>query len=222
MTTMKCPLVFALVLGLSCPLSISAAGKRRLGPGDRESILDARLDPSFASTPLAKLVFLPFGNELDYQEGAMFISQNFIGEMRQRHPGITIVSPQEAGELIKSASLAEEYRVFLGNYVNTGVATPAFLQKLGKAANVDGIILGQILGFGVLSTKYSMNTGLGAITWNKDKAFVGMELKIVRAKDGRELWWGAHGVQGEKNETVRDLSKVVGRVFATFFGRVPY
>lgn len=33
------------------------------------------------------------------------------------------------------------------------------------------------------------------------------------------MWWGTHGVQGEKNENVRDLAKVVGDVFGTYFGR---
>jgi len=196
--------------------------ERRLGPKDRDTILDARLDPSYASTPLARVVFLPFGNELDYQEGAMFLAQNFVSEMRQKHAEMAIVPPHETSELIRGSGLAEDYRVFLGNYINTGVATQSFLQALGRAGKVDGILLGEVLGFGVKSDKYSMITSFGVITWKKNRAFVGMEIKLLRAKDGRELWWGAHGVQGEKNENVRDLAKLVGTVFATFFGRVPY
>ena len=209
-----------LLLATVSLLSFTVAGsaQRRLGPKDRANILDARVDPVFATTTLNRLILLPFGNELDYPEGAMILAENFLGAMRQKHPDIVIVPPQDAKQLIQENKLNGDYRAFLGNYSTTGVATRSFLEALGKTGGADGILLGKIRGFGVVR----QTTTFGGISWSKNKAMVGLELALLRTKDGRELWWGTHGVQGEKNENVRDLAKVLCDVFGTYFGRPAY
>ena len=209
-----------LLLPTAALLSIAAvsAQRRRLGPKDRDTILDARLDPGFASTALNRLIFLPFSNELDYPDGAMILAENFISAMRQKHPDVTIVAPEDTKQLIQDQKLSKDYRTFLGNYMTTGVATMPFLEALGRTGRVDGILIGRILAFGVIK----QTTYFGGISWSKNKSVVGMEITLCRAKEGRELWWGTHGVQGDKSETVRDLAKVVGVVFAVYFGRLPY
>ena len=214
-----------LLMATACLVLIAAVsfGQRRLGPKNRDTILDARLDPGFASTSLNRIIFLPFVNELDYPEGAMILAENFIGAMRQKHPDITILAPQDAKQLIQDQKLSNDYRAFMGNYRNTGVATMSFLEALPRNGQVDGILLGRILGFGVTKQTTVLNsTAFGRISWSKNKAMVGMELTLLRTKDGRELWWGTHGVQGEKNENVRDLAKAVGDVFGVYFGRMPF
>ncbi len=214
-----------LLMATACLVLIAAVsfGQRRLGPKNRDTILDARLDPGFTSTTLNRVIFLPFANELDFPEGAMILSENFLGAMRQKHPNITIVAPQDAIRLIQDQKLSNDYRAFMGNYRNTGVATMSFLEALPRNGQVDGILLGRILGFGVTKQTTVLNsTAFGRISWSKNKAMVGMELTLLRTKDGRELWWGTHGVQGEKNENVRDLAKAVGDVFGVYFGRMPF
>ena len=204
----------------ACVLSITAVsfGQKRLGPKNRDTILDASLDPGFASTPLSRIVFLPFVNELDHPEGAMIMAETFIGGMRQNHPNISILNPQSAVQMIQDHKLGDTYRAFMGNYANTGVATMSFLTALPQSDKVDGVILGRILRFGI-----NNNTVVfGGFSWTKSKATVGMEIMLLRTKDGRELWRGIHGVQGTKNENVRDLAKIVGDVFGRYFGRVPY
>jgi hypothetical protein len=148
----------------------------------------------------------------------MILAENFISSMRQKHPDMTIVGPQEAKQLVQDQKLGNDYRTFMGNYVNTGVATMPFLQALGRSRSVDGVLLGKILGFGVMK-QYST---FGSIVWSRDKAVVGMEITLLRTKDGRELWWGTHAIQGDKKENVRDLAKIVGDVFGAYFGRLPY
>ena len=208
------------LLATACLVSIATVsfGQKRLGPKNRDTILNSTLDPSFASTSLNRLIFLPFVNELDYPEGAMILAENFIGAMRQKHPNITILAPLGAKQLIQDQKLGDDYRAFMGNYANTGVATMSFLAALSQNGQFDGILLGRILGFGVIN----QTTVFGGFSWSKNKATAGMEITLLRTNDGRELWRGIHGVQGEKNENVRDLAKVVGDVFAVYFGRLPY
>lgn len=209
-----------LLLAIATLVSIAAlsSAQRRLGPKDRDVILDSRVDPGFASTPLKRLIFLPFGNELDFPEGGMILAENFLASMHQKHPDISIVSPQDAKKLIQDEKLGADYRTFLGNYANTGVATMPFLQALGRTGQADGILMGRIVGFGVVK----QSTQWAGFSWSRNKAIVGMEITLLRTKDGRQLWQGKHVVQGEKNENVRDLAKTVGEVFAVYFGRVPY
>lgn len=218
-TTPKALIAAALLLMFAASV---AAQNRKLGPKDRDIILDARVDASFMSTPLAKVVFLPFSNELDYSEGADVLAQNFIAAMHQNHPEIEINGPEVSRKLIGDLKLTNEYRSFSGNYMNTGVFTTPFLQALGKAGKVDAVLLGRILAYGAQRERRAIITGFGTITWNRDRAVAGMELTLVRVTDGRELWRGAHAVEGAKNENVIDVSKAVGSVFATFFGRRPY
>lgn len=214
MAITKLVLAAGVCLGLLIPLE----AQRHLGPKDRDTILDAKLDPGFSSTTLNRVVFLPLTNEIDYPEGSVILVQNFLGAMHQKHPEINIVAPEEAKQLIQDQKLTNDYRAFLGNYINTGVPTLPFLETLGQAGHFDGVLIGRILSFGV---NRELNS-FGGITWSKNRAVVGMEITLLRTKDGRQLWWGTHGVQGEKNETVRDLAKVVGDVFAVYFGRTPY
>lgn len=206
-----------LVIGILLAMGSLCLGQKK-GPKDRLVIRNARVDQSFASTPLNQIIMLPFANELDYSDGSMILTDNFIAAMRQKHPEITIIGPQEAKQIIQEQKLGTEYRTFLGNYNNTGVATTPFLQAIARARPVDAIFLGKILGFGVMK-QYS---SFGGISWSKDKAVVGMEVTLLRTKDGRELWWGTHAIQGDKNENVRDLAKTVGDVFGAYFGRLPY
>ena len=213
-------LLIAIVALVIVPLV--EAQSRKLGPQGRDVILNARADPSFASTPLTRVIFLPFANELDYTEGADVLAQNFVGAMHQTHSEIEIVAPEAARQMIQDLQLTNEYRSFAGNYANTGVATTLFLQALGQRAKADGVVLGKILGYGAQREAHALVTGFGMITWNKDRAVAGMEITLVRSKDGRELWWGAHAVEGGKNENVLEVAKTVGTVFAKFFGRLPY
>jgi hypothetical protein len=213
----------ALVAAACCALVVTVgAQNRKLGPKDRDTILDARVDASYTSTPLSSLVFLPFSNELDYAEGADVLSQNFIAAMQQKHPDIKIKGPEETRQLIKDLKLANDYRSFSGNYTNTGVFTTPFLQALSKPAKIDAVLLGRVLAYGAQRETRAVVTGLGTITWNRDRAVAGMELTLVRSSDGRELWRGVHAVEGAKNENVIEVSKTVGTVFASFFGRRPY
>lgn len=200
----------------------ATAQNRKLGPKDRDVILDAKVDASFASTPLAKVVFLPFSNELDYSEGADVLAQTFMAAMHQKHPELEIKAPADSRKLIADLKLTNDYRTFAGNYMNTGVFTTPFLQALAKAGKVDAVLLGRVLGYGAQRERRAIVTGLGTISWNRDRAVAGMELTLVRASDGRELWRGAHVVEGAKNENVLEVSKAVGSVFASFFGRRPY
>ena len=199
------------------------AQNRSLGPKEREVILDARVDASFASTALSKVAFLPFSNELDYAEGADVLAQHFIAAMTQKHPEIEIVAPEACRNLIRDLKLAQEYRSFSGNYANTGVYTTLFLKALGDQGQVDGVLLGRVLGYGVERRTSGLTIqGVGTIWWNTDRAVAGMELTLIRPKEGRELWRGVHVVEGAKNENVLEVAKTVGAVFATFFGRRPY
>jgi hypothetical protein len=195
-----------------------SSAQRRFDKKDRQIILEARVDPGFPSTPMTRIIFLPFANELDYQDGAMILSDNFINAMRQKHPEITIVSPQETRQIIQDRKLADAYRAFLGNYQNTGVATMPFLKSIGATGKVDGILLGRIHAFDVMKQASTF----GGISWSKSKPIVGMELTLLRGKDGRELWTGVHGIQAEKKENVRDIAKLVCDIFATYFGRLRY
>src|ERR1017187_9284139 len=94
-------------------IAVVSSAQKRLGPKNRDTILDARVDPGFASSALNRLIFLPFGNELDYPEGAMILAENFLAAMRQKHPDIVIVAPQDAKQLIQDQKLNSDYRAFL-------------------------------------------------------------------------------------------------------------
>lgn len=220
MTTRHAASLLVLLLVVTAPAT--AQRPVRLGPKVRDTVLDARLDPSFASTTIKRLVMLPFANQLDYPEGAQLLEANFLGEMRQKNEGIAIMPSQETLQLIRDRNLAEAYRVFLGNYLNTGVATTEFLQNLGKAAQAEGVLMSRVLEFAEKTTRDRVSTGFGVIEWSRNRAVVGMDARLLRARDGRELWWGVHALEGQKAETVRDLAKGVGDVLARYFGRPPF
>lgn len=214
MNTKRLTILFSMCLTM-LPAANSQVRRR---PKNRDVILDARLDPAFSSTPIKKLALLPFGNELDYQEGAMMLAENLLGSMRQKHPDISIISPQDTLQLIKDQNLFNDYKRFLGTYINTGVITIPFLESFGRTGQFDGILMGKIIAYGVLKETKQF----AGFSWGKEKAVVAMEIMLLRTKDGREMWWGTHGVEGQKNENVKDLARIVGDVLAIYFGRLPY
>lgn len=198
------------------------AQRRRLGPADRTNIIDSRVDQAYTSTTLKQLLLLPFGNELDYPEGAEVLAENFVSEMKQKFPDLVVRPPLESVQLITSLGLAEQFRLFRGTYLNTGVVSSAFLQALGKGGKVDGLLLGRVLAYHATSTRNEVLTPIGTFTFDRNRAVVGMELQLLRGSDGRELWWGIHAVEGNRNENVISVSKTVAEVVARFFGRRPY
>jgi len=198
------------------------AQRRRLGPKDRDIILDAKLDQAFASTNLKQIAFLPFGNELDYQEGAMILGGQFLDAMKQAHPELIVRTQEETVKAIADLGLAGAFRLFKGTYLNTGVATTSFLKALGTGLGIDGVVIPNVLAYQASSTTSDIATPIGVITYNRTRALVGMEIKLLRASDGRQLWWGLHAAEGQKDENVVSVSKVIASVIAQYFGRLPY
>ena len=51
---------------------------------------------------------------------------------------------------------------------------------------------------------------------------IGLQPKLFRTKDGREMGWGIDAVEGMEEQNVKDISQSVGRVFAVHFGCLPH
>ncbi|MCC7007281.1 MAG: hypothetical protein IT184_00535 [Acidobacteria bacterium] len=211
----------AVIVGVAVAV-LAAQQPVRLGPKVRARILDSKVDPSFSSTTIKRVLLLPFANELDYPEGAQLLEANLLSEMQRTTPDLTIQSSQATLQLLRERNLSERYRLFVGNYLNTGVATTDFLVELGKVGQADGILMARVLEFAERTTRTRISTGFGIIQWSRSRAVVGMDLRLLRTRDGRELWWGVHAMQGERVETVRDLARGVGEVIARYFGRPPF
>lgn len=207
-------LMMALIVTLQSMVVFAQGNQgRKFGPEVGNSILEARLDPTFQTTKMSRIALLPFANTIQYKEGAALISKNFLSELSQMHSEYKFVPPEETINFISKSGLDDNYNIFLGDYLNSGTARQDFIDILRNKLQIDAVFLGQISGWGEKK----------ASTFLSGKNFVvGMEMSLYRTSDGRRIWYGKDLIIVKKESQLQEAAQIMSQVFARFFGRTQY
>jgi len=187
-------------------------------------IQEAKVDPAFATTQMKVIAFFPFSNAIQYDEGDVYtIYSNLIDKFRTKHSRYEFVLPETVMAKISSSGLSDAFNVFLGDYTNTGVANPDFLDKIKKVLNFDAILFGRIDALGTIErTEETRSRITGKILYNTVRYnMLGIRLVCYRGKDGRNIWEGRH-VLRERGAKLPDLAMTIAEIFANYFGSRPY
>ncbi|MFW6130665.1 MAG: hypothetical protein ACOC56_05710 [Atribacterota bacterium] len=181
----------------------------------------AKVDPAFHSTHIEVIALLPFSNARKYDD-AYVIYDNLISKFGGIHSQYKIISPNEVMNKISSLGISDAFNVFLGDYMNTGVANKDFIIRVKNMLDVDAILFGEILSLGsytykvrkknYLTRKYYIDT--------EKRNRVGLRLGCWRGKDGRKIWEGRHTTKG--NSSLNKLASVLSTIFAKHFGKRTY
>jgi len=209
---------FIIFFELSClpPLSESAPTLPEQIP-----IQEAKAELIFSSTKNMRTIgLLPFSNAIEYDDSnthALYV--NLIDKFRSKHPEYSIISPQEINSKIVSNRLSDEFNIFLGDYINTGVAGRHFIKTLKKILNLDAILLGKIQAMGPYSYKQRHYGSISKRVWYTTEYVntLGISLSCYRVKDGRKMWEGKHILREKAG--LPELSTKLATIFATYFGR---
>jgi hypothetical protein len=206
----------AAVLGTTAYAQGSQA--RKLGPETAKSIQEATLDPAFQTTKLDRVALLPFANTPQYKEAASIISRNFVSQLSQLHAEYKFIPPEETMNFISTASLDDQFNVFLGDYLGSGAARQDFLSTLRDKLQIDAVFVGKITNWG--KTKV-IRTLLGR-PYEATTYLVGMQMSLYRTTDGRCIWSGKDLIDAQKENQLQQAAQVISNIFARFFGRTPY
>jgi hypothetical protein len=181
----------------------------------------AWVDPAFSSTSIKLIGLLPFTNAPKYDDRDV-IYRNLIDKFISKHPQYKMVSPDEIISRMSSAGLSDDFNVFLGDYLDKGVANRDFLTKIRRVLNVDVVLVGEILALGTYNVRETRQNFLSKRPYVVDIRVnrVGLHLTCFRGKDGRKIWDGKHMLAGRQNLTA--LADGIAVIFANHFGARNY
>ena len=177
----------------------------------------AWVDPAFSSTSIKVVGLLPFTNAIQYDDRDV-LYRNLVDTFVAKHPDYRVISPDEAISRFSSAGLSDDFNVFLGDYLDKGVANRDFLTKIRKVLNVDVVLVGEVLALGTYNVRETRNNILTGRPYVVDARVnkVGLHLTCFRGKDGRKIWEGKHMFAGGQDLTA--LAGGIAVVFANHFG----
>lgn len=198
--------------------TLATAQSRKLGPDTAKGIQEAKLDPAFQTTKLDRVALLPFANTSQYKEAAGIISKNFVSQLSQLHAEYKFIPPNETMNFISTSGLDDQFNVFLGDYLSSGIARQDFLNTLREKLQIDAVFVGKINAWGEMKERYMF---LGRPMLRKVHV-VGMEMTLYRTTDGRRIWEGKDLIAAQNQEKLQQAAEAISEVFARFFGRVPY
>ncbi|MCP2520875.1 hypothetical protein NLC82_04315 [Candidatus Aminicenantes bacterium AC-335-A11] len=217
-------IIFTTFFVLSCLPPLPEETKPKVLP-EQIPIQKAWVDPAFSTTKIRIIALLPFSNAVQFDENISWTLYNkLLEKFREKHPEYSIISPQDVKAKIDSAGLSDDFNVFLGDYLNTGVANKSFLMKLKRILKVDVVLFGEITAAGSYKRKvwkeYFLRKGgyWDFVTENK----LGIKLACYRGKDGRKIWLGQHTIIGNEKQVLTELADTLCTIFAVHFGRRSY
>lgn len=111
----------------------------------RAATLTSYVDPTFQQGQVQSVAIFPVRNTRMAASEAQQINRRVSFLINQRFPEIGLVNSGQAVDLLNEYGLADDWAVFLGNYVTSGVPDATVLNEIGMALDVDAIIQGEVL-----------------------------------------------------------------------------
>lgn len=125
------------------PLALLAIAT--VGCSTWKATINSYTDPAYKAGDLKKIAVFPIRNAKFAPADAQELDRKVVLEVRRRNTIIEMLGPSEAVKAINDKGLANEWAVFLGNYVSSGIPDANFLKQIGKALGVDSILQGEIV-----------------------------------------------------------------------------
>jgi hypothetical protein len=107
--------------------------------------ISSYVDPTLQRGLIQSIAVFPVVNTRMAPSEAQQVNRRVSFVIHQRDPQIELMSSVEAIDRLNEYGLADDWAVFLQNYVSSGVPDATVLGEIGSALGVDAIIQGEVL-----------------------------------------------------------------------------
>ena len=156
----------------------------------QKATINTYVDPNYQSGRINKIAVFPIRNTRLAPSESQQINRKISMALKQRNAQIEIMSSAEAIRLLNDYDLADDWAVFLDNYVTSGVPDSKILGEIGNALNVDAILQGEIVNI----FQEDGQVGYGG---NRGTTRVTVRFTMLDVKDGKLIWESSSdGIKG--------------------------
>lgn len=107
--------------------------------------ISSYVDPTHQRGVIQSIAIFPVVNTRMAPSEAQQVNRRVSFVIHQRDPQIQLMSSVEAVDRLNDYGLADDWAVFLQNYVSSGVPDATVLGEIGGALGVEAIIQGEVL-----------------------------------------------------------------------------
>ena len=199
--------------------SASAQQSRKLGPEIAKAIQEATLDPTFQTTPIARIALVPLASTGNVKDAPVIVAKILVAQMAQLHPEYVVISPDELMNFVTTSKLDDQFNMFFGDYSTLRTVRQDFFTILKDKLKIDAVFVGTITSYGETNSRSGVGSVLGI---GKKDLVVSLEMGLHRVSDGRKIWSGKDAILARKAEDLPRAAEAIGEVFARFVGRRAY
>lgn len=154
----------------------------------QKATINTYVDPNYQSGRINKIAVFPIRNTRLAPSESQQINRKISMALQQRNQQIEIMSSAEAIRVLNDYDLADDWAIFLDNYVTSGVPDSKILREIGNALGIDAILQGEIVNIFQEDGHYGGNKGTTRVT---------VRFTMLDAKDGKLIWESSSdGIKG--------------------------
>lgn len=159
-----------------------------VGCAVHKATLNTYVDPTHQTGKIQKIAVFPIRNTRLAPSEAQQINRKISVALHQANPQVEIMSSTEAVRLLNDHELADDWAIFLDNYVSSGVPDAKALNEIGDALNVDAILQGEIVNIFQEDGHFGSNKGTTRVT---------VRFTMLDVKEGKLIWEStSDGIRG--------------------------
>lgn len=147
----------------------------------QKATISTYVDPNFRSGRINKIAVFPIRNTRLAPSESQQINRKISMALKQRNPQIEIMSSAEAIRVLNDYDLADDWAVFLDNYVTSGVPDSKILKDIGNALSIDAILQGEIVNI-------FQEDGQVGYSGNRGTTRVTVRFTMLDVNDGKLVW----------------------------------
>ncbi len=145
----------------------------------RKATLDMYVDPNYQQGSITSIAVFPIRNARFAPSEARQVNRKISTAISQRGAEISIIGAAESIELLNEQGLADEWAIFLDNYVSSGVPNTNSLKEFGRVLNVDAILQGEVVNIFQKDGRYGGNKGTTRVT---------VRFSMLGTNRGKVIW----------------------------------
>ncbi len=154
----------------------------------QKATINAYVNPNFKRGNIKCIAVFPMKNASIGPGDSQQIVRKITMAINRKNPSVKILVAAEAVNIFNENDLADDWALFLENYISSGIPNSNILKNIGSALQVDAIIQGEVINIFQQDGVYGENRGITRIT---------VRFTMLDTKDGKMVWdASSDGIRG--------------------------
>ncbi|MEE9450764.1 MAG: hypothetical protein V3V72_11990 [Ignavibacteriaceae bacterium] len=175
-----------------------------------EATFNSYVDPNIANEPMTSIAIFPIKNVRLALYESQQINRKISQAIHQRDPNIKLMSSNTVIDILNEYDLADDWAIFLDNYISSGIPDENFLREVGDVLNVDCILQGKIVDIFQRDGAFGLEKHSAYSLQGETRATV--RITILSTRSGKLLWEASTDGVRATSTTLGDAPPVIEAV----------